>query len=56
MYTQPTFDSIEEQYEGESMADPGPGLARQATEIMLSTFYTRSYDEVMSHQQLRVKC
>jgi len=31
MYPQPTFDSIEEQYEGELMGDPGPGLARQAT-------------------------
>ena len=48
MYTQPTFDSIEAEYEGESMADPGPGLARQATEFILSPFYTRSYDDVMS--------
>ena len=30
------------------MGDPGPGLARQATEIVLSQFYTRSYDDVMS--------
>ena len=48
MYAQPTFNSIEEEYEGEVMADPGPGLARQATEFILSPFYTRSYDDVMS--------
>ena len=47
MFPQPTFDSIEQQYEGESMGDPGPGLARQATEFVLSPFYTRSYDEMM---------
>ena len=38
MYAQPTFESIEQQYEGEAMVNPGPGLARQAI---------RSYDEVM---------
>ena len=47
MYVQPTFDSVEKQYEGELMGDPGPGLARQATEFVLSPFYTRNYDEVM---------
>ena len=31
MFVQPTFDSIENQYDEELMADPGPGLARQAT-------------------------
>ena len=31
MFVQPTFDSVEKQYEDETMADPGPGMARQAT-------------------------
>ena len=48
MYVQPTFESVENQYEDELMGDPGPGLARQATEFILSPFYTRSFDDVMS--------
>ena len=47
MYAQPTFESIESQYEDELVGDPGPGLARQATEFILSPFYTRSYDDAM---------
>ena len=34
MHTQPTFDSIEADYGEEAMGDPGPGLARQATEFI----------------------
>ena len=44
---QPTFDSIEEEIYEEQFQDPGPGLARQATEFVLSPFYTRDYDQVM---------
>ena len=47
MYVQPTFDSVEKQYDDELVGDPGPGLARQATEFILSPFYTRSFDDVM---------
>ena len=47
MYVQPTFQSIENQYEDELMGDPGPGLARQATEFILSPFYIRNYDDEM---------
>ena len=47
MYSQPTFESIENQYEDELMGDPGPGMARQATEFILSPFYTRMYDDEM---------
>ena len=47
MYVQPTFDSIEQEYGEEQWKDPGPGLARQATEFVLSQLYTRSYDDVM---------
>ena len=47
MHVQPTFESIENQYEDELMGDPGPGLARQATEFILSPFYTRTFDDVM---------
>ena len=50
MYPNPTFDSIEKQYEEEGFKDPGPGLARQAQEFVLSLFYTRSYDDVMDQQ------
>ena len=47
MFVQPTFDSIENQYDAELMADPGPGMVCQATEFVLSPFYTRPYDEAM---------
>ena len=47
MYPQPRFESVENQYEEELMGDPGPGLARQATEFVLSPFYTRSFNDVM---------
>ena len=47
MYVQPTFDSVEKQYDDELVGDPGPGLARQATEFILSPFYTCSFDDVM---------
>ena len=47
MYANPTFDSIEKEYEEEGWKDPGPGLARAATEFVLSPFYTRSYDDAM---------
>ena len=46
-HVEPTFDSIEQEYDEELFQDPGPGLARQATEFVLSPFYTRSYDDVM---------
>ena len=44
-HVEPTFDSIEDEFDKEQFKDPGPGLARQATEFVLSPFYTRSYDE-----------
>ena len=47
MYPQPKFDDIEAEFEGEKFQDPGPGLARQATEFVLSQFYTRSYEDAM---------
>ena len=47
MFVQPTFQSIEHEYDDELMGDPGPGLARQATEFILSPFYTRNYDDEM---------
>lgn len=47
MFVQPTFQSIENEYDDELMGDPGPGLARQATEFILSPFYTRNYDDEM---------
>ena len=43
----PTFDEVEQEYNGEEFKDPGPGLARQATEFVLSPFYTREYDNTM---------
>ena len=43
----PTFDSVEEEFDEEKFRDPGPGLTRQATEFILSPFYTRSYDDAM---------
>ena len=43
----PTFDSVEQEIYEEGWKDPGPGLARQATEFVLSPFYTRNYDQVM---------
>ena len=43
----PTFDEIEQQYNEEEFKDPGPGLARQATEFVLSPFYSREYDNTM---------
>ena len=43
----PTFDSIEQEYDEEQVKDPGPGLARQATDFVLSQFYTRMYDDAM---------
>ena len=46
-YATPTFDVIEQEFDEESFRDPGPGLARQATEYVLSPFYTRAYDEAM---------
>ena len=46
-HVEPTFDSIEQEYNEEKFKDPGPGLARQATEFVLSPFYTRNYDDVM---------
>ena len=47
MYVQPTFDSVERQYQDEIIGDPRPGLARQASEFILSPFYTRSFEDVM---------
>ena len=47
MHVQPTFNSVEQQYTDELVGDPGPGLARQATEFVQSQFYTRSFDEMM---------
>ena len=47
MYPNPTFDDVEEEFEGEKFKDPGPGLAREATSFVLSQFYTRSFDEAM---------
>ena len=47
MYVQPTFESVEHRYEDELVGDPGPGLARQATEFILSPFCTRSFEDVM---------
>ena len=46
-HVQPTFDDIEQEIYEEEWKDPGPGLARQATEFVLSQFYTRNYDQVM---------
>ena len=46
-HVQPTFDAIEQEIYEEQWNDPGPGLARQATEFVLSQFYTRNYDQVM---------
>ena len=46
-HVQPTFDDIEQEIYEEQWKDPGPGLARQATEFVLSPFYTRNYDQVM---------
>ena len=46
-FANPTFDSIEQEYDEEQFKDPGPGLVRQATEFVLSPFYTRNYDDVM---------
>ena len=47
MYPQPKFDDIEAEFEGEKFKDVGPGLARAATEFVLSPFYTRSCEEAM---------
>ena len=47
MYPNPTFDDVEEEFEGEKFKDPGPGLAREATSFVLSQFDTRSFDEAM---------
>ena len=38
MYPQPKFDEVEEEYEGEKFKDPGPGLARQATDFVVESF------------------
>ena len=46
-HVQPTFDDIEQEIYEEQWKDPGPGLARQATEFVLNQFYTRNYDQVM---------
>ena len=46
-HVQPTFDDIEQEIYEEEWKDPGPGLARQATDFVLSQFYTRNYDQVM---------
>ena len=46
-YVNPTFEDIERQFDEELYADPGPGLAREATAFVLSPFYTRSYDDAM---------
>ena len=46
-HVQQTFDDIEQDIYEEQWKDPGPGLARQATEFVLSQFYTRNYDQVM---------
>ena len=43
----PKFDDIEEEFEGERFKDPGPGMARQGTEFVLSPFYTRSHEDRM---------
>ena len=53
MYAQPTFDSVEKQYEDELLGGPGPGMARQATEFVLSQVYTGSFDDVMSKPSTR---
>ena len=37
MYPNPTFDEIEEEYEGERFKDPGPGMAMQATEFVFES-------------------
>ena len=47
MYPQSKFDDIEAEFEDEKFKGPGPGLARQATEFVLSQFYTRSYEDAM---------
>ena len=46
-HVEPTFDQVEQEYNEEEFKDPGPGLARQATEFVLSPFYTREYENVM---------
>ena len=50
VYPQPKFDENEAEYEGGKFKDPGPGLARQATDFVLSQFYTRSYGEAHPEQ------
>ena len=35
-HVEPTFDSVEQEYGEEKFKDPGPGLARQATEFVLN--------------------
>ena len=35
-YANPTFDSIEDQYDEQQWKDPGPGLAREATTFILN--------------------
>ena len=46
-HVEPTFDAVEQEYDEEQFKDPGPGMARQATEFVLSPFYTRSYEDAM---------
>ena len=46
-HVQPTFDDIEQEIYEEEWKDPGPGSARQATDFVLSQFYTRNYDQAM---------
>ena len=43
-HVEPTFEQIEQEYEEEQLKDPGPGLARQATEFVLRPLYTHSYE------------
>ena len=43
----PTFDEIDQEYNEEEFKDPGPGLARQATEFVLPPFFTRDYENAM---------
>ena len=49
-HVQPTFDSIEQEYDEEQFKDPGPGLARQATEFILSPFTPAAMTKLCSNR------
>ena len=51
MHIQPTFDDVEQKYTEGLFKEPGPVLARQAAELVLSQFYIRNYDDEMCNDE-----